>query len=55
MAINEITGAKLRSKELSDEGKDNWDRIFGKKTSKSAPIDEEVCSTRKDEESEETV
>ena len=28
---NNITGDSLRSKELSQQGKDNWDKIFGKK------------------------
>jgi hypothetical protein len=31
MAINDITGDNLISRKLSKEGKDNFDRIFGKK------------------------
>lgn len=31
VAKNDITGDSIRSKSLSDTGRDNWDRIFGKK------------------------
>jgi hypothetical protein len=27
---NDITGDKIQSKTLSKEGRDNWDKIFGK-------------------------
>ncbi len=28
---NDITGDSIKSKGLSQQGRDNWDRIFGKK------------------------
>lgn len=31
MSKNNITGDSIRSKPLSKEGEENWDRIFGKK------------------------
>ncbi len=33
-ATNDITGDKIQSRVLSKQGRDNWDRVFGKKTSK---------------------
>ena len=36
---NPITGDKLRSKELSPQGKANWDAIFGKKEKQPEPKD----------------
>lgn len=32
MSRNDITGDSIRSKPLSKEAEDNWDRIFGKKS-----------------------
>jgi len=37
MSRNPITGDALRSKPLSPEGQENWDRIFGPSTTKGAP------------------
>jgi len=34
VAKNDITGDSIRSKSLSDKGRDNWDRIFGGKNDK---------------------
>lgn len=31
MSRNDITGDSIRSKPLSKEAEDNWDRIFGKR------------------------
>jgi hypothetical protein len=31
MSRNDITGDEIKSKILSKQGEDNWDRIFGKK------------------------
>lgn len=31
-ARNDITGAEIKSKVLSREGRENWDNIFGKKS-----------------------
>ena len=31
VAKNDITGDSIRSKGLSQKGRDNWDNIFGKK------------------------
>lgn len=31
-AKNDITGDSIKSKILSEEGRKNWDNIFGKKT-----------------------
>ena len=31
MSKNDITGDSIRSKPLSKEAEDNWDKIFGKK------------------------
>lgn len=31
VARNDVTGDALRSRTLTKEGEDNWDRIFGKK------------------------
>jgi hypothetical protein len=31
MSKNDITGDSIRSKPLSKEAEDNWDRIFGKR------------------------
>lgn len=31
-AINDITGAEIKSKSFSKQGRDNWDKIFAKKT-----------------------
>jgi hypothetical protein len=33
-AQNDITGDSIQSRVLSREGRDNWDRIFGKKEKK---------------------
>lgn len=30
-ATNDITGDKIQSRVLSKQGRDNWDKIFGKK------------------------
>ena len=48
MSKNDITGDSLRSKSLSEEGKANWDLIFGKKVPPYNPIDfiEEMVSYR---------
>jgi hypothetical protein len=37
MSRNDITGDVLRSRELSPEGKENWDRIFAPKVI-AAPV-----------------
>jgi len=34
MATNEHTGDELKSKPLSEQGKSNWDVIFGDKNAK---------------------
>ena len=36
-ATNDITGDKIQSRVLSKQGRDNWDRVFGKK-----PCDESL-------------
>lgn len=33
-AKNDVTGDSIRSKGLSQQGRDNWDKIFGKKEQK---------------------
>jgi hypothetical protein len=38
MSRNDITGDSIRSKPLSKEAEDNWDRIFGKKDKTQDPI-----------------
>jgi len=43
---NDITGDSIKSKTLSQQGRDNWDRIFGKKDKPSAVDD---CATSKEE------
>ena len=40
-ATNDITGDLIKSKVLSKQGRDNWDRIFGKK-----PCDESLPSCK---------
>jgi hypothetical protein len=45
---NNITGDSIQSRVLSDEGRDNWDRIFGKKEKKYTWIE----SGEKDEQVE---
>lgn len=32
-STNDITGDKIQSRALSKQGRDNWDKIFGKKAS----------------------
>lgn len=36
-AKNDITGDTIASKSLSKQGRDNWDKIFGKKKT-NAPV-----------------
>ena len=40
-AKNDITGDSLRSKSTSDDYRDNWERIYGKRSAnKKVPVDE---------------
>ena len=43
MSKNDITGDTLRSRELSPEGKENWDRIFGAKSDTMSSHQKERC------------
>jgi len=43
MSTNDVTGDALRSKELSPEGKKNWDLIFGNPVPECDTIEDEVA------------
>lgn len=38
MSKNDITGDNIRSKILSAEGRENWDRIFKKQPTSHCPV-----------------
>lgn len=47
MSKNDITGDSIRSRTLSEEGRANWDAIFGKKTLDEVKeeLERECCGT----------
>lgn len=42
-AKNDITGDSIKSKILSQQGRDNWDAIFGKKEKVDEDGNDEQC------------
>ncbi len=45
MSKNEITGDSIRSKPLSKEAEDNWDRIFRKRINEQKLSNEDMLPT----------
>jgi hypothetical protein len=48
VSTNDITGDKLQSKELSPEGKANWDLIFGTKQDTVVEAPQEEAEVKQD-------
>jgi hypothetical protein len=45
MSRNDITGDSIRSKPLSKEAEDNWDKIFGKRIKEQKLSNEDMLPT----------
>jgi hypothetical protein len=45
MSKNDITGDSIRSKPLSKEAEDNWDKIFGKRIKEQKLSNEDMLPT----------